>query len=116
MFVATASIETEKASVYLVQLCKHFAHKVQTVYDEREGRVDFQIGICVMRVRGDALTLRCEAPTRADLDRLTTVVADHLVRFAWREQPKRIEWGEPDAQENREISNEPSDSVPRAGI
>jgi len=86
MFVAQAQVKTDKAAAYLVQLCKHFAHKASAQYDDSQGRVDFQPGLCVMRARGDELTLRCEAASEQILDRVKLVVGDHLVRFAWREE------------------------------
>lgn len=86
MHVVEAQVKSEKASRYLVQLCKHFAHKTPTDYDESTGRVDFQPGLCVMYAVGDQLSLRCEAQTEPALHRVKAIVEDHLVRFAWREK------------------------------
>lgn len=86
MHVAEAQIRSERASRYLVQLCKHFAHKTPTDYDELHGRVDFLPGLCVMHAAGDWLTLRCEALSERDLARVKDIVADHLVRFARQEE------------------------------
>ena len=46
MFVVEARVETEHASKYIAQLCKHFRHKVPAEYDEISGEVDFQTGRC----------------------------------------------------------------------
>lgn len=86
MHVAEAQVRSERASRYLVQLCKHFAHKTPADYDEARGQVDFQPGVCVMHAAGDWLTLRCEASSESDLHRVKDIVADHLVRFAWQEE------------------------------
>lgn len=86
MHVAEAEVKTKKATAYLVQLCKHFAHKTQAYYGESQGRVEFQPGLCVMHVAGDRLSLRCEADSEPDLHAVKAIVADHLVRFAWREK------------------------------
>jgi hypothetical protein len=85
MYAAKAEVKSDKAASYLVQLCKHFAHKVPTEYDETRGRVDFQLGNCEMRSSGDLLILECRAESEPGLERLMQVVADHLVRFAWKE-------------------------------
>ncbi|WP_072396813.1 DUF2218 domain-containing protein [Hyphomicrobium sp. CS1GBMeth3] len=82
MHVAEAQVKSEKASRYLVQLCKHFAHKVPTDYDASTGRVDFQPGLCIMHAVGDQLSLRCEADSEPALHRVKDVVEIHLVRFA----------------------------------
>ncbi|MCC7251083.1 DUF2218 domain-containing protein [Hyphomicrobium sp.] len=86
MHVVEAHVKSEKASSYLVQLCKHFAHKTPTDYDESRGRVDFQPGLCVLHAVGDQLSLRCEALNESTLLRVKDVVEVHLVRFAWREK------------------------------
>lgn len=85
MYAAKAEVKSEKAASYLVQLCKHFAHKTPTDYDEARGRVDFQPGLCVMRASGNLLILECQADSELALQGVTQVIADHLVRFAWKE-------------------------------
>ncbi len=86
MHVAEAQVRSDRASRYLVQLCKHFAHKTTADYDEVRGRVDFHPGLCVMHATENWLTLRCEALSAPDLHRVKDIVADHLVRFAWQEE------------------------------
>lgn len=86
MHVAEAQVKSERASRYLVQLCKHFSHKAPADYDEARGQVDFQPGLCVMSAADNRLTLRCEALSESDLHRVKDIVADHLVRFAWQEK------------------------------
>ena len=39
------TFETPNASKYLVQLCKHFAHKIEVVYSDTEGTAHFPGGI-----------------------------------------------------------------------
>jgi hypothetical protein len=86
MLVAEAQIRSERASRYLVQLCKHFAHKTPADYDGKRGRVDFQPGLCVMEAEDERLNLRCEAQSEPDLHRVKEIVAVHLERFARQEQ------------------------------
>jgi hypothetical protein len=85
MFFAEAKVESDKASSYLVQLGKHFAHKVPTEYDETRGRVEFEPGLCTLRASGNVLSVRCEAKTYPELQSVKGIIQDHLVRFAWRE-------------------------------
>ncbi|AWK89746.1 DUF2218 domain-containing protein [Azospirillum thermophilum] len=94
MPVQQARVGTALASRYLVQLCKHFAHKIPVEYDGRRGRADFPWGVCHMTAGDDTLDLRCEAPDAQGLDRVKAVVDDHLRRFAWRETPV-LSWEEP---------------------
>jgi hypothetical protein len=86
MPVAEAHVRSDRASRYLVQLCKHFSHKVSAEYDDARGKVEFQPGSCVMHAAGNRLTLRCEASNDADLRTVMDVVASHLARFAWQEE------------------------------
>ena len=90
MLVSEAKVKTEKASRYIAQLCKHFQHKVPAEYDEREGRVDFQPGNCVMTAADGVLTMRCEADDEKAMGRVKYILDDHLTRFAWREKPEIV--------------------------
>lgn len=85
---ATAVVETPRASGYLQQLCKHFAHKAPTSFDASEGRVAFAMGECLLRASpdGGVLTMTASAATNADLEHVQEIVGGHLERFAFREQ------------------------------
>lgn len=81
----TARFTTERASRYLQQLCKHFAHKAPATFNAHHGEVDLPHGRCVLDADDGALTIACTAnePEREPL--LVKVVAVHLERFAWKE-------------------------------
>lgn len=100
MFRSDAHVATEKASKYIAQLCKHFAHKIAVEYDAAQGRADFPFGVCRMEASEQALLLRCEAPDAAALERVEGVVAIHLEKFAWREKPE-IAWTAPTGTHGR---------------
>lgn len=86
MAQSTADVPTEQASKYLQQLCKHWSHKMVTEFDPARGRVDFPSGAQLFLIAEPVkLSLRLEAPEDA-LDRMEAVVADHLKRFAFREE------------------------------
>lgn len=88
MTLSTADVKTESASRYLQQLCKHWSHKMTTEFDPEKGRVDFPSGAQLFMEAGRSeLRLRLEAEDET-LERMEGVVADHLKRFAFREEPK----------------------------
>ncbi|WP_417773654.1 DUF2218 domain-containing protein [Stappia sp.] len=85
-----ARVETQHASRYLQQLCKHFAHKVSVTFDASEGSVDFPFGDCRLKAGDDVLHIECVSDTQDTLRRTQFVVHDHLERFAWREKPEIV--------------------------
>lgn len=92
-----ADIATGKASLYLQQLCKHFAHKLDVKFDDRTGSVRFSIGRCELLAQDGLLRLSLDAPDAEALLQLQDVVERHLIRFAFRENLS-VEWrsGSPD--------------------
>lgn len=86
MAQSVADVKTENASRYLQQLCKHWSHKMTTEFDAASGRVDFPSGAQLsMAASADRLHLELRAEADA-LERMRQVVAEHIVRFAFREQ------------------------------
>lgn len=86
MPISTTTIPTNRASVYLQQLCKHFGHKVPAEFDANAGRIELPFGECRLAADDAALTMIVEG-TQEDLPRLERVIGDHLTRFAFREAP-----------------------------
>ncbi|HEX7819850.1 MAG TPA: DUF2218 domain-containing protein [Sphingobium sp.] len=86
-----ADIPTDKASRYLQQLAKHFAHKLPVTFDPQAGEIVFAIGTCRMTANDTRLTLTLIAPDAAQMPQLQDVVVRHLVRFAVREEIA-MEW------------------------
>ena len=80
-----AQIRTEHASRYLQQLCKHWSHKFAVSFDPTHGVVPFPTSRCTFDATPDVLTLRIDAAPD-DLARMEGVVAEHLGRFAFREE------------------------------
>lgn len=89
--VATARVPTEKASRYLQQLCKHFAHKLPVAFDEHKGSISFSSGECALAADGETLTISATAPDATNIDQLKDVIVRHLVRFAFREE-LQVDW------------------------
>jgi hypothetical protein len=86
-----ARIKTERASIYLQQLCKHFAHRLPVEFTRERGQITFSVGTCRLAADAGELTLSAEAADDAQLAQLQEVVARHLVRFAFRDPPT-IAW------------------------
>ncbi|SMC95078.1 DUF2218 domain-containing protein [Rhizobium sp. RU36D] len=97
MIRSVATWKTDHAPKYLVQLCKHFAHKIEVSYSEAQGECRFVCG--TVRLEADEQGLRMEA-TSPDLDQLQqteSVIERHLVRFAFRENLEALAWQRIDA-------------------
>jgi len=88
---AEARVETKLAARYLIQLCKHFEHRLQVVRAGGEGSIVFPAGTCRLTAAGDLLVLGAQAQDDALLAQLEQVVSRHLERFAFRDKP-RIAW------------------------
>jgi hypothetical protein len=81
-----ADVPTDKASRYLQQLAKHFAHKLPVSFDAQQGSITFGIGTCAMEADDTRLRLILTAADATQLPQLQDVVERHLVRFAFREE------------------------------
>jgi uncharacterized protein len=102
MHASTASVATPKASRYLQQLCKHWAHNLSVEFDAAQGRVVFpksgrggdwpSDGLFTMSASPDALTCRIEASAPGQLEGLKGAVERHLNRFAFREGELAFDW------------------------
>lgn len=89
---ATSTFETERASRYLQAMCRHFAHKVSVSYDAAKGKAEMPYGLLNMRAAGNTLHFEIEADDDHLLDRMKYVVEAHIVRFAFREKLKKLNW------------------------
>lgn len=86
MSFSQALVPTEHASRYLQQLCKHWSHKFDVEFTAQNGRIAFdEDQIVTLTADESALHLTVTAP-QANLPRMEQVVADHITRFAFREE------------------------------
>lgn len=92
MIEAHAVCETQNASRYLQQLCKHFAHKVDVTYDATHGVCRFTCGTADMSADGAALAISVSAEGEDALAQTRDVIESHLLRFAFREQLAPLKW------------------------
>lgn len=87
MPISEARVVTAQGSRYLQQLCKHWSHKFTVDFTPARGTIDFGDGrACALDAADDALTLRATVPEGADVARFEGVIADHVKRFAFREE------------------------------
>ena len=76
-----AVVRTDKPTPYLLQLAKHFRHKLEVTFDERRAVIAFATGHAEVEAGPDALTITAHAQTAAGLARVEEVVGSHLERF-----------------------------------
>lgn len=86
-----ATVRTEKAGRYFLQLCKHFAHKVPVDRDELTALVRFDPGECRLEADDGELRIHCQAAQEQKLEIVQYIVEDHVVRFGWREELS-VDW------------------------
>jgi hypothetical protein len=76
----------------MTQLAKHWSHKFEVAFDDRQARIDLPAGRLDMRADPEGLALVLDAEDEATVARLEGVVADHLARFAFREPEMKLNW------------------------
>jgi hypothetical protein len=98
---SVARVESERASIYLQQLCKHFAHKRPVEFTPETGQISLGAGMCRLDAANGVLTIRAEAEDAERLVQLQDVIARHLERFAFR-SPVTLDWRAETASEAAE--------------
>jgi hypothetical protein len=87
MATSVSNVKTEHASRYLQQLCKHWSHRFSVEFDAAAGKVPFSpenVLDLVAEPGSLVMTLTIEKPE--DLEHMQNVIAEHLKRFAFREE------------------------------
>jgi hypothetical protein len=93
---ATTEWRTEHGGKYLVQLCKHFAHKIDVSYSETHGECRFACGTAILDADDGGLRILATAADKEQLTETESVIERHLVRFAFRENLEALQWQRPD--------------------
>lgn len=86
MIQAQATIQTDNPGRYILRLCKHFAHRVPSHWEEQKGHVEFAMGTCHLSDRKGALHVLCQAGNKSDLEEIQETVKSHFDRFAHHDQ------------------------------
>ena len=87
-----ARLSTDKAARYMTQLAKHWSHKFVVTFDATTARIPLPIGDCRMLADATGLDITVETAGLEGLARLEDVVAEHLLRFAFREGVETLAW------------------------
>jgi hypothetical protein len=97
-----ALVPTAKASSYLQQLCKHWAHNLEVEFTPERGMIRFPRnargadwpgdGLAFLVAAPGALEVRIEATSDGQLEALKGALQRHIDRFAFREAPLAFEW------------------------
>lgn len=89
----TARAPTTRASRYIQQLCKHWAHKMDVEFTAQAGAIAFPGGAVVrLAAHASEIEVHIETPSADMIPAMREVVARHLDRFAFREAPLRFDW------------------------
>lgn len=88
----TSRIKTANGSRYLQQLCKHWSHRLEVSFTPEAGDVAMPMGRLTLKAEADRLDIALYPDDGADIERMKSVVADHLDRFAFREAPLAFNW------------------------
>lgn len=92
-FQSTATFPLTDPMRLIRRLCKHWAHKITTEYGDNEGFVDFKDHkIANLYAFDGTITIKITTPTKDDLERLQTVVANHVIRMIPQEEVCEIQW------------------------
>lgn len=92
MLEAAAYLETANGRKYLVQLCKHFAHKIEVSYSESHGECRFACGSSAMEADEKGLRVVVRAGDEDGLAQTQSIIESHLLRFAFRENLEALDW------------------------
>ena len=103
MAIVSARVPTPNARTYMLQLSKHWGHRLDVTQSEDSARIGFGHAVCELTARPDALMVEVSAAPE-DLERMQAVVVDHINRFAFREGPLPFEWARTDGADETPTS------------
>lgn len=89
---SAAHLETTNGSKYLVQLCKHFAHKITVSYTDTHGECQFASGTASLDADARGLRMLVTSGDEAGLVETQSIIESHLARFAFRETFDALDW------------------------
>lgn len=89
---SAAYLETANGPKYLVQLCKHFAHKITVSYAETDGECQFACGTASLAADAKGLRMVVTSGDDDGLVQTQSIIESHLARFAFRETFDALDW------------------------
>lgn len=87
-----AYLETMHGRKYLVQLCKHFKHKIEVDYDDTHGECRFASGVGILTADDAGLKMQVFGAEVSQRLQTQEIIESHLLRFAFREKPAGLDW------------------------
>jgi len=90
-FSSVSRVALSNPSQQLVRLCKHMGHKIPAEYNETEGELKFEFGVCKLSATEAQLAMFCEANSLESLDKMQDIMGRHLEQLAWKDEPK-VTW------------------------
>lgn len=87
------TFKTQYGAKYLAQLCKHFAHKVETNVDQNTGWAKLPTGLANMSASEDLFTITLDLRDVGEEKLAKHIIDSHLVTFAYREEFEGMVWG-----------------------
>lgn len=94
-FEISGQFLTPNGQKYLVQLCKHFGHKVPVEQVGDDGTIRFAMGEAHLTATETALLAKLVGATEEAAVQLGQIIDDHLKRFAFREDFSGMTWSRP---------------------
>ena len=92
MTTVHADVPTANGRKYVLQLGKHWAHKLEVAFDGDRATIRFPDAVALLDPGADAIAVSISGEDPANVERLKDVVARHLDRFAFREAPLTYAW------------------------
>ncbi|MBL4807921.1 MAG: DUF2218 domain-containing protein [Rhodobacteraceae bacterium] len=89
---STARLRTEHGKKYLLQMSKHFAHKIDVTYSETHADCPFPNGTATMDADDSGITFGVSAATDELVTQAKSIIESHIVKFAFREKLESLEW------------------------
>jgi hypothetical protein len=93
--ISGEALTTEPMRI-ITRLCRHWGHKLPTHIGEDSGVIDFPDAKVTLHALPDRLTATIASEEAAVRERLTGVVATHLIRMAGSEPPLVVTWAKAD--------------------
>jgi len=87
MYHSKTLITSEHSARYLQTLCKHFARKVPSNWNQDNGKVNFAMGDCELKnlPETNQLELICSADSTEKLDTVKAILEQHVTMLSRRE-------------------------------
>ena len=94
--ITNAKVATLHGVAYTRRLCNHFAHKIPASAEGKHGIIEFPFGVCSIDCDESYMHMKIVVTDSTDVDKAESVVGDHLVRMANKDEPVVIWHREPD--------------------